>query len=49
MSGAFRDTRGELEIATKRDLKELELKIETRLEGLQGELTRLVPVGGQAS
>ncbi|MGH8658382.1 MAG: hypothetical protein ACREV4_07900 [Gammaproteobacteria bacterium] len=39
MSEAFRDAQGELEIATKRDLKELELKIETRLEGLRGELT----------
>ncbi len=38
MSEAFRDAQGELEIATKRDLKELELKIETRLEGLRGEL-----------
>lgn len=37
MSEAFGDVHGELEIATKRGLKGLELKIEIRLEGLQGE------------
>jgi hypothetical protein len=38
MSEAFQEAQGELDVATKRDLKELELKIETRFEGVRGEL-----------
>lgn len=47
MSDAFQEAQGKLEIATKRDLKELELKIETRLEGVQGELTLIKWMLGQ--
>lgn len=36
---AFKDASGEAELATKRDLKELELKIETRFEQLKGEIS----------
>jgi hypothetical protein len=38
MSEAFQEAQGELDVATKRDLKELELKIETRFEGVRVEL-----------
>jgi hypothetical protein len=36
---AFKDASGEAELATKRDLKELELKMETRFEQLKGEIS----------
>jgi hypothetical protein len=39
MSEAFQEARGEPDVATKRDLEELELKIETRFERVRGELT----------
>jgi hypothetical protein len=39
MSEAFQEAQGELDVVTKRDLKELELKIEARFEGVRGELT----------
>jgi hypothetical protein len=39
MSEAFQEAQGEPDVATKRDLKELELKIEARFEGVRGELT----------
>ena len=38
MSEAFQEAQGELDVATKRDLKELKLKIETRFEGVRVEL-----------
>lgn len=38
MSEAFQEAQGELDVAIKRDLKELELKIETRFEGVRVEL-----------
>jgi hypothetical protein len=39
MSEDFQKAQGELDVATKRDLKELGLKIEARFEGVRGELT----------
>lgn len=36
---AFRDASGEAELAGKRDIRELELKIESRFEQVKGELT----------
>jgi hypothetical protein len=39
MSEAFRDAQGELDVATKRDLKDLELKLDGRFESIRGELT----------
>jgi hypothetical protein len=39
MSEAFQEAQGEFDVATKRDLKELELRIEARFEGVRGELT----------
>jgi hypothetical protein len=36
---AFKDASGEAELVTKRDLKELELKMETRFEQLKGEIS----------
>jgi hypothetical protein len=35
---AFKDASGEAELATKRDLKELEFKLESRFEQLKGEM-----------
>mgnify|MGYP001770452045 CR=1 FL=1 len=35
---AFKDASGEAELVTKRDLKELEFKLEARFEQLKGEL-----------
>jgi len=39
ISEAFRDASGDADLATKRDIRELELKIETRFEQIKGELT----------
>ena len=39
ISEAFRDASGDADSATKRDIRELELKIETRFEQIKGELT----------
>jgi hypothetical protein len=39
ISEAFRDASGDSDLATKRDIRELELKIETRFEQVKGELT----------
>jgi hypothetical protein len=36
MSEAFQEAQGELDVATKRDLKELELKIKTRFKECGG-------------
>jgi hypothetical protein len=36
---AFKDASGEAELVTKRDLKELELKMDTRFEQLKGEIS----------
>ena len=36
---AFRDASGEAELASKRDIRELELKIESRFEQVKSELT----------
>lgn len=36
---AFRDASGEAELANKRDLRELELKIDSRFEQVKGELS----------
>lgn len=41
ISEAFRDASGDADLATKRDIRELELKIETRFEQIRGELTLL--------
>lgn len=43
VSEAFREAQHTVgqDLATKSDLKELELRLETRLEGLRGELTLL--------
>jgi len=35
---AFKDASGEAELVTKRDLKELEFKLESRFEQLKGEM-----------
>jgi hypothetical protein len=39
VADAFRDASGEADLATKRDIRELELKIENRFEQIKGELT----------
>ncbi len=39
VADAFRDASGEAELASKRDIRELELKIESRFEQVKGELT----------
>lgn len=39
ISEAFRDASGDADLATKRDIRELELKMETRFEQIRGELT----------
>ena len=39
IADAFKDASGEAELATKRDLKELELKLEARFEQIKGELS----------
>ena len=39
VANSFRDASGEAELATRRDLRELELKIESRFEQMKGELT----------
>ena len=39
MADAFRDAEGNSDLASKRDIRELELKIETRFEQFKGELT----------
>jgi hypothetical protein len=39
ISEAFRDASGDADLATKRDIRELELKMETRFEQIKGELT----------
>jgi hypothetical protein len=36
---AFRDASGDAELATKRDLKEMELHLDSRFESLKGEMT----------
>ena len=36
---AFKDASGEAELVTKRDLKELELKMDTRFEQIKGEIS----------
>jgi hypothetical protein len=38
MSEAFREAQGEIDVVTKRDIKELELKIDGRFESVRGEL-----------
>ncbi len=39
VADAFRDASGEAELASKRDIRELELKIESRFEQVKSELT----------
>ncbi|CAA9892011.1 conserved hypothetical protein [Candidatus Methylobacter favarea] len=39
VADAFRDTSAEADIASKRDIRELELKMESRFEQVKGELT----------
>ncbi|MDD5296905.1 MAG: hypothetical protein PHU46_08335 [Rhodocyclaceae bacterium] len=39
IADAFRDASGEAEVATKRDLKEMELHLDSRFESLKGEMT----------
>ena len=39
VADAFRDASGEADLASKRDIRELELKIESRFEQVKGELT----------
>ena len=39
ISEAFRDASGDADLATKRDIRELELQMETRFEQIRGELT----------
>jgi hypothetical protein len=39
ISEAFRDASGDADLATKRDIRELELKMATRFEQIRGELT----------
>ena len=39
VANGFRDASGEDELASKRDIRELELKIESRFEQVKGELT----------
>lgn len=39
ISEAFRDASGDADLATKRDIRELELRMETRFEQIKGELT----------
>ena len=39
VADAFRGASGEAELASKRDIRELELKIESRFEQVKGELT----------
>ena len=39
VADAFRDASSEAELASKRDIRELELKIESRFEQVKGELT----------
>lgn len=39
VADAFRDASGEAELASKRDIREMELKIDTRFEQVKGELT----------
>ena len=39
VADAFRDASGEADLASKRDIRELGLKIETRFEQFKGELT----------
>jgi hypothetical protein len=39
VADVFRDASGEAELASKRDIRELELKIESRFEQVKGELT----------
>ena len=39
VADAFRDASGEAELASKRDIRELELKIESLFEQVKGELT----------
>ena len=36
---AFREAYGEVELATKQDLRALEMKLEARFEALKGEMT----------
>lgn len=39
ISEAFRDASGDADLATQRDIRELELKMATRFEQIKGELT----------
>lgn len=39
ISEAFQDASGDADLATKRDIRELELRMETRFEQIRGELT----------
>ncbi len=39
ISEAFRDASGYADLATKRDIRELELRMESRFEQIKGELT----------
>lgn len=46
VADAFRDASGEAELASKRDIRELELKIDSRFEQVKGELTSIKWIQG---